>query len=150
MSNVIPVETDQILSSAAYRNEDGFEGVSISQTFAKPNGTDNNGNTQYVMDNPAVILKIVKEAYAVAQIDVSPFNNPKAYIQVADMNWDADPAEVVCIHAYGEGKLNITNATGDIANHGSIAFTGEVDLYNMRNYNGFSYDQRNDACEPVD
>ena len=84
----------------------------------------------------------------VGQVDVPPFNNPKALIQVLHMNWET--SEVVCVHAYGEGSLNITTATGDIANHGSIAFTGEVDLYNMRNYKGYSYDQNNDACEPVD
>ena len=148
LSDVIPVATDQILSSAGYRNEDGFEGVSISQTFAVQTGADGQGNPQYAMANPAVVLKIDKTAYAVAQIDVSPFNNPKALIQVLHMNWDT--SEVVCVHAYGEGTLNITNATGDIANHGSLAFTGEVDLYNMRNYKGYSYDQNNDACDPVD
>ena len=150
LTPVIPAGVDQILSSAGYRNEDGFEGVSISQTFATQVGTDQNNNPEYAMNNPAVVLKIVKDAFAPAQIDVSPFNNPKAYIQVVQMNWDASPAEVVCVHAYGEGKLNITTATGDIANHGSIAFTGEVDLYNMRNFKGYSYDQNNDACEPID
>ena len=150
LTPVIPSGVDQILSSAGYRNEDGFEGVSISQTFATQVGTDQNNNPEYAMNNPAVILKIVKEAFAPGQVDVSPFNNPKAYIQVVQMNWDASPAEVVCVHAYGEGKINITTATGDIANHGSIAFTGEVDLYNMRNFKGYSYDQRNDACDPVE
>ena len=146
-SDVIPFETDKILSSAGYRNEDGFEGVSISQTFAIQTGTQNN-QPQYAMENPAVVLKIDKTAFMVGQVDVSPFNNPKALIQVLHMNWET--SEVVCVHAYGEGSLNITTATGDIANHGSIAFTGEVDLYNMRNYKGYSYDQNNDACEPVD
>ena len=143
---VIPDGIDQILSSAGYRNEDGFEGVSISQTFAIQTGTQNN-QPQYAMSNPAVVLKIDKTAFAVAQIDVSPFNNPKAYIQVLEMNWD--DSSVKCVHAYGEGTLNITTATGDIANHGALAFTGEVDLYNMRNFKGYSYDQKNDACEPV-
>ena len=146
---VIPEGIDQILSSAGYRNEEGFEGVSVSQTFAIQTGTQNNP-PQYAMSNPAVVLKIDKTAFAVSQIDVSPFNNPKAYIQVLEMDWDASPASVKCVHAYGEGTLNITTATGDIANHGSIAFTGEVDLYNMRNFQGYSYDQNNDACEPVD
>ena len=149
-SKIIPVDTDKILSSAGYRKDDNpaFEGVSISQTFAVQTGADGQGNPQYAMSNPAVVLKIDKTAFMVGQIDVSPFNNPKALIQVLHMNWDT--SEVVCVHAYGEGTLNITNATGDIANHGSIAFTGEVDLYNMRNYKGYSYDQNNDACDPVD
>ena len=158
-AKVIPdnAATDKIYSSAAYRQENmddndpknDFEGVAISQTYAYQTGVDNNNNPTYEQGNPAVLLKIRKEAFAAGSIDISPFNNTKVWIQVVEMDWSVNPAKLVCVHATGEGTLNITTATGDIANHGALAFTGEADIYSPRNIKGYSYDQDGDSCEPV-
>ena len=101
------------------------ESVTIEQTTLVPV---EGGSFDFV--NPAIMMNIPGDA-TIGEVSTSVWDENAAVIYIFDIDWSE--GTIACLHAMGEGSINITNI-GDIANNGALAFTGSVDLYSPKNY----------------
>lgn len=126
--SVTPPDAYMIQSNAMYSVDAQYgNSISVQQIPVYVQGQ------QAVGGNPIVALSIYEEYAAIGTINSSIYQGAQAQLFVADVNWSTQ--QISCIHAFGEGDINITNI-GDYANHGGITFNGNITLYSPKNYNG--------------
>ncbi len=126
--SVTPADAYMIQTNASYNLSSQYgNSIDIQQIPVYVQGN------QGVGGNPIVALSIPEEYAAVGTLNSSIYQGAQAQLFVADVNWST--SQISCIHAFGEGDINITNL-GDFANHGGIALNGNITLYSPKNYNG--------------
>ena len=102
--------------------------------------------------SPTIILNIPEENAGVGSLNIHLWTDiGQAELDVVDVNWNTGYAN--CYYAFGIGTVNVT-AIGDIANNGELVFTGEVDLYNPKNFAEYgdvtgNFTQPLPVCDPV-
>lgn len=143
-TSVTPNDVYIMYSAAQYYDRSDSTGVEIYQIPVYEQ------NSQAIYGEPVLVIEIPAESATVGEHTVSsyPGNTP---VQIKFVKYESDGSEIICYHALGEGTINISEV-GDIANHGSLGFSGEIPLYSPKNYKGYDISSLLDypTCDPVE
>ena len=133
------VSNSNVASVAFYYDESGSTGVAVEQL------------PYYGGSSGLWVELIIPEEFAtVGEHTLSVLNEDSTLSPFRIFLFDSDGFSLSCYHAFGEGTINISEI-GDIANNGSLTFTGHVTLYSPKNYHGLdiSYMLNSPVCDPV-